>query len=59
MTKFYDYESINAETEIYGVIADPIAHSLSPYVHNSAYRELGMNRVYLPFRVPREELKIS
>jgi 3-dehydroquinate dehydratase/shikimate dehydrogenase len=56
MTEIYDYDSINAETEIFGVIADPIAHSLSPFVHNSAYRELGMNRVYIPFRVPREEL---
>ncbi len=56
MREVYDYESINSETEIFGVIGDPIGHSLSPVVHNSAFRELGMNRVYLPFRVPARDL---
>jgi 3-dehydroquinate dehydratase/shikimate dehydrogenase len=56
MTEIFHYDLINAETEVYGVIADPIGHSLSPQVHNAAFRELGMNRVYLPFRIPREHL---
>jgi 3-dehydroquinate dehydratase/shikimate dehydrogenase len=38
------------------VIADPIGHSLSPLIHNSAFEHLGMNKVYVPFRVPREDL---
>lgn len=54
MTEIYHYSKINAETEIYGVIADPIAHTLSPVVHNAAFRHFGLNKVYLPFRVPRE-----
>ena len=56
MREVYDYESINSETEIFGVIGDPIGHSLSPVVHNPAFRELGMNRVYIPFRVPARHL---
>ncbi|MFI4876884.1 MAG: shikimate dehydrogenase [Blastopirellula sp. JB062] len=56
MRDVYGYEQINAETEIYGVIADPIGHSLSPQLHNACFREQGANRCYLPFRVPREHL---
>ncbi len=57
MCDVYGYEQIDADTEAYGVIADPVGHSLSPLVHNAVFRELGMNRVYLPFRVPREHLE--
>ncbi len=56
MVNIYHYDQINKDTEIYGVIADPIAHSLSPLIHNVAYRELGLNKVYVPFRVPSEDL---
>jgi 3-dehydroquinate dehydratase/shikimate dehydrogenase len=56
MNEVYGYERINAETEVYGVIADPIGHSLSPLIHNTAFAHLGMNKVYVPFRVPREDL---
>ncbi|MCC6125683.1 MAG: shikimate dehydrogenase [Pirellulales bacterium] len=56
MTEIYRYDAINAETEVYGVIADPIGHSLSPQIHNAAFHSLGLNKVYVPFRVPREDL---
>jgi 3-dehydroquinate dehydratase/shikimate dehydrogenase len=56
MTETYHYDQINAETEVYGVIGDPIGHSLSPLVHNVAFRHSGLNKVYIPFRVPREDL---
>ena len=56
MTQVYRYEQINAETEVYGVVADPIGHSLSPLIHNAGFAHLGLNKVYVPFRVPREDL---
>ncbi len=56
MTEIYHYDSINAETEVYGVIADPIGHSLSPQLHNAGFRQNGLNKVYVPIRVPRENL---
>ena len=56
MKETYHYDLINQETEIFGVIADPVAHSLSPLIHNAAFGQLKMNRVYVPFRVPQEEL---
>ena len=31
MTEIYHYDQINADTDVYGVIADPIGHSLSPH----------------------------
>jgi len=40
-----------------GVVADPIGHSLSPLIHNAAFAHFGMNKVYVPFRVPREDLE--
>jgi 3-dehydroquinate dehydratase/shikimate dehydrogenase len=56
MLQVFRYDQINAETEVYGVVADPIGHSLSPLIHNAAFAHLGMNKVYVPFRVPREDL---
>ncbi|HND56803.1 MAG TPA: shikimate dehydrogenase, partial [Pirellulaceae bacterium] len=56
MRDLYRFETINADTDVYGVIADPVAHSLSPKVHNAAFGSLGMNKVYLPFRVAPDEL---
>jgi 3-dehydroquinate dehydratase/shikimate dehydrogenase len=59
MKRLYFYDRINAHTKVFGVIGDPVAHSLSPLVHNLAFRQLGINAVYVPFRVPRPELADS
>jgi 3-dehydroquinate dehydratase/shikimate dehydrogenase len=56
MQKIYRVESITPETKVFGVIGDPVSHSLSPLIHNAAFKHLGINAVYLPFRVPRGEL---
>lgn len=56
MREIYDYDRVTAETEVYGVIGDPIAQSMSPLVHNAAFRALGHDKVYIPFRIPREDL---
>ena len=39
---------ITGETQTYGIIGNPVHHSLSPEMHNGAFRELGMNCVYVP-----------
>lgn len=57
MKDIYHYDRIDQETEIFGVVADPVGHSLSPVIHNAAFRAAESNRVYVPFRVPREGLK--
>lgn len=57
MKNLYRYESINDQTDVFGVVADPVSHSLSPLVHNMALKTIGANAVYLPFRVPREHFR--
>lgn len=42
---------INGTTELYGIIGNPVSHSLSPAMHNAAFAELGLNKVYVPFTV--------
>ena len=53
----YDVERINSETQVFGVIGDPVEHSLSPLIHNRGFKELGLNAVYLKFRAPEGELE--
>lgn len=57
MREIYHYDQIDTETNVFGVIADPVGHSLSPAIHNAAFRHAGLNNVYVPFRVPREHLE--
>ncbi|WP_337176379.1 shikimate dehydrogenase [Paludisphaera sp.] len=57
LRKDYLYHQIDAETEVFGVIGDPIGHSLSPAVHNAAFRALGLNKVLVPFLVPKGGLE--
>jgi 3-dehydroquinate dehydratase/shikimate dehydrogenase len=56
MREMYRYDSITAATRIYGVVADPVGHSLSPVVHNAAIAAAGIDAVYVPFRVPAEQI---
>ena len=57
MQDVYRYDEINQDTEILGVIADPVGHSFSPHVHNACIRKAKLNMLYLPFRVPKEYLE--
>lgn len=41
----------NARTQFCGVIGNPVEHSLSPAIHNAAFQKLGLNFVYLAWRV--------
>ena len=43
----------------FAVIGDPIEHSLSPTIHNAAYRELQMECTYIAYRVPRGDLAVG
>ena len=44
----YRIDQIDAATRIYGVAGDPIGHSLSPVIMNTALRRENVNGVYLP-----------
>ena len=56
MREIYDYDQIDSDYEVFGVIADPVGHSLSPIIHNAAFQALKMKRVYVPFRIPAADL---
>lgn len=48
---------ISGKTRVYGVIGDPIEHSLSPAMHNAAFNHLKLDFVFLAFRVKAAELE--
>jgi 3-dehydroquinate dehydratase/shikimate dehydrogenase len=43
----YRIDQVDAATRVYGVVGDPVAHSLSPVMLNSAFRRENVNAVYL------------
>ncbi|HHZ20874.1 MAG TPA: shikimate dehydrogenase [Firmicutes bacterium] len=47
---------ISPATKVYGLFGDPVGHSLSPLLHNTAFQLLGMDCVYLAFRVQAQDL---
>ena len=51
MEELYRFSSINPSTPLYGVVANPVAHSMSPAIHNAAFAALGLDGVYLPLKV--------
>lgn len=44
-------------TKTFAVIGDPIDHSLSPLIHNAAFRELDMDCTFIAYRVAKGELE--
>jgi 3-dehydroquinate dehydratase/shikimate dehydrogenase len=57
LRRLYHVEKLKRTSKIYGVIADPIRHSLSPAVHNRAFQLRRMDAVYLPFLVSPAHLR--
>ncbi len=47
---------ISGRTALYGVLGHPVGHSLSPAMHNAAFRELGIDAVYVALLVAPETL---
>ncbi len=57
MRDLYQAHKRSLQTKVYGVIASPIGHSLSPALHNRAFRRRRLNSCYVPFRVEPRQLK--
>jgi 3-dehydroquinate dehydratase/shikimate dehydrogenase len=53
----YRVEKFTRDAHIYGVVADPVRHSISPAVHNRAFQARRADAVYLPFLVKPVQLK--
>ena len=53
----YRVDKLDRASKIYGVIADPVRHSISPAVHNRAFQSRRLDAVYLPFLVTPAHLR--
>ncbi len=51
LKELYRSDSVNPQTQLFGVVADPVAHSLSPAIHNACFADARMNSLYLPLLV--------
>ena len=51
LKRLYRWDAINEHTKVYGVVGSPIAHSMSPAVHNAAFEHAQHDGVYLPMLV--------
>ncbi len=47
----YRSPNLSRRTRVYGVVGNPVAHSLSPYLHNRAFSARSLDAVYLPLRI--------
>jgi len=56
LRSLYRSEKLTKQSRIYGVIADPVAHSKSPFIHNRAFQARRLDSVYLPFLVSQSNL---
>ncbi len=50
---------ISGSTQLLGLIGDPVAHSLSPAMHNAALAAMGEDYCYVPFPVAAERLAVA
>ena len=57
LRNLYRVEKFSRGAKVYGVIADPVRHSISPAVHNRAFQAHRLDAVYLPFLVHSPQLK--
>lgn len=51
MKDLYRWDHLNTDTEIFGVVGNPVAHSLSPKLFNTCFGKRSVNAVFLPFLV--------
>lgn len=49
-------KEISGKTKICALIGDPVEHTMSPVMHNTAYKKLGLDYIYIPFRAAPEQL---
>lgn len=50
---------VTGKTKLLAVIGDPIEHSLSPIMHNAAIEAMGLDFIYVPFRIAASDLKTA
>lgn len=56
LRSLYRSEKLTKQSRVYGIIADPVSHSKSPFIHNRAFQARRLDAVYLPFLVSQGQL---
>jgi 3-dehydroquinate dehydratase/shikimate dehydrogenase len=56
MRALFRCEKLTRQSRVYGIIADPVAHSKSPQIHNRAFQARRLDAVYIPFLVASSHL---
>ena len=51
--------NIDGYTRLAAVVAKPIKHSISPFIHNLAFENTGINGVYLAWEIAEEDLAVT
>ena len=54
MKDLYRWGRQTKKTQVYGVVGHPVAHSMSPAIHNAGFAAVDFNAVYLPMPIPPE-----
>jgi shikimate dehydrogenase len=50
--------TVGAATRVIALLGDPVAHSVSPLLHNAAIRALGLDAVYVALRCPADDATV-
>ena len=51
LVEIYRVKELDKDTKVFGVIGDPVSQSLSPYMHNPAFVDRGVNAAFIPLLV--------
>lgn len=55
----FSSRGISGKTMVYGLIGDPVDHSMSPAIQNAAFHSTEIDALYVPFRVRKQELRVA
>lgn len=55
----YRVHALSTSTMLFGLLGNPALQSLGPWLHNRAFRQLGIDAVYLPFETSRPEAVLA
>ena len=56
LRSLYRPEKLTKQSRVYGIIADPVSHSKSPFIHNRAFQARRLDAVYVPFLVSQGQI---
>lgn len=48
---------VDGKTSVVGLVGYPVSHSFSPFIHNTLFKEYGLNFIYVPFPVETKNLQ--